>query len=69
MEITEESWKAIIAGQVSDARRIGSLSKQVEKLNWMVEYLANGDDSMIEEAELDWEQEELYRDSLVERRE
>ena len=45
------------------------LAKQIEKLSWMVEYLANGNEDVVEDAELDWHEEQLYRDALAERRE
>lgn len=44
MEMTKESWDALVAGQIRDRERIADLqwrmvkmSKQVEKLSWMLE--------------------------------
>lgn len=71
MEISKESWDALIAGQYRERMdwmtRLTKMAKQVEKLNWMVGYLGKDDD--IVEATADWEEEELYRDALGERRE
>lgn len=64
MEISKESWQALVDGQIRDRDRIADLqqrlvkmSKQVERLSWMVEYMERPPDEgawagpSIEEAE------------------
>jgi hypothetical protein len=41
MNITQESWDALMEGQTRDEQRIAKLAAQVERLSWMCEYLSD----------------------------
>ena len=79
MEVSKESWDAMIAGQASDVRRINDLqerlckmARQVERLSYVAEYMDmkfKDGWTLLEEAEADWRNEEMYREALKERRE
>jgi hypothetical protein len=67
MEMTKESWDAMVQGQVRDVARINDLqvrlckmALQVERLSFMVEYMSRAEDEgtwagpNVEEAEEEW---------------